>query len=134
MKISNISVEVAVINTELPTWNEAIAWAKIGGQGRVYAGKKKNVTNMLSAIFLNEFVHKYSKIALFVNWGAKTRRKDPDNVASGIKFILDGLVKAEVIPDDRWANVVAIQHGFFISKPPRIQLAIAGERIEDDTN
>ena len=39
----------------------------------------------------------------------KTIKRDPSNVcASSIKFIEDGLVKAGVIPNDGWKNVLSI--------------------------
>lgn len=40
----------------------------------------------------------------------KTKKRDPSNIcAAGIKFIEDGLVKAGVIPNDGWENVLGIR-------------------------
>jgi hypothetical protein len=39
----------------------------------------------------------------------KDKRKDPDNILGGIKYLLDGIVQAEIVAGDRWANVLAIE-------------------------
>jgi len=37
------------------------------------------------------------------------RRRDPDNLCSGTaKFVLDGLVKAAVLPNDGWSGVLSL--------------------------
>lgn len=53
-------------------------------------------------------------VELVIHWCEKKNRKhrDPDNVAAGVKFILDGLVDARVLPDDGWDVVKAITHRF----------------------
>lgn len=39
----------------------------------------------------------------------RSRKRDPSNIcAAGIKFIEDGLIKAGVIPNDGWENVLGI--------------------------
>lgn len=38
-------------------------------------------------------------------WFCRDKRKDPDNIAFAKKHILDGLVVAEVLPDDNWKYV-----------------------------
>jgi Holliday junction resolvase RusA-like endonuclease len=45
-----------------------------------------------------------------VVWNEPNRRRDPDNVQAGIKFILDGIVKAGILPNDGWKNVAAVEH------------------------
>lgn len=45
-------------------------------------------------------------------WTCKNKRRDPDNVASAIKIVLDALVDAGVLAGDRWANVGGIAHDF----------------------
>jgi hypothetical protein len=38
------------------------------------------------------------------------RRRDPDNVCAGTaKFVLDGLVKCGVLPNDGWGGVLSLQ-------------------------
>lgn len=38
--------------------------------------------------------------ALIITWYVKNKRKDADNIAFAKKFILDGLVEADVLPND----------------------------------
>jgi hypothetical protein len=43
-------------------------------------------------------------------WREPDARRDPDNVHAGVKFILDGLVDAKVIPSDRRKHIVRVSH------------------------
>ena len=38
-------------------------------------------------------------VCLSITWYMKNRRKDPDNIAFAVKFILDGLVNAGALPN-----------------------------------
>lgn len=59
-----------------------------------------------------------------------SRKKDPDNVAAGAqKMILDGLVKAAILPNDTMQYVAALHHAFEVDRDnPRIDVLI--EAIE----
>ncbi len=48
------------------------------------------------------------------HWYAKNKRKDPDNIAFAIKFILDGLVNAKLLPNDRITTIKSNTHSFFL--------------------
>lgn len=43
-----------------------------------------------------------------VEYRCPNRRKDPDNIIGGLKYILDGLQEANVITNDGWRNVIEI--------------------------
>ncbi|MBN2561647.1 MAG: hypothetical protein JXQ75_12030, partial [Phycisphaerae bacterium] len=43
-------------------------------------------------------------------WFRSLRKKDPDNIAFAIKFILDGLVAAGVLENDGWRQIHSLQH------------------------
>ena len=48
---------------------------------------------------------------------------DKDNIAGGIKFLLDGLQEAQVIKNDGWKEIGNIFHFFEVDKDnPRIEL------------
>lgn len=51
--------------------------------------------------------HKYD---LDLVWFVKNKKRDPDNIHSGIKFILDGLVQAKVMPNDTQQFIGTISH------------------------
>lgn len=53
------------------------------------------------------------------------RRRDPDNYSG--KFILDGLVRAEVIEDDSFSNVVLKLRGEHDKSRPRTEIIIKEE-------
>ena len=44
-------------------------------------------------------------------WVEKNRRRDPDNIAAGCKFILDGL-QPEILANDGWKQIIGITHIF----------------------
>ena len=47
-------------------------------------------------------------VTIWIHWTEPNRRRDPDNVASGKKFILDGLQAAGIIANDGQKQI----HGF----------------------
>lgn len=47
-----------------------------------------------------------------ITWYEKDRRRDPDNIASAKKYILDSLVEAGVFPDDGWKYVKGFTNVF----------------------
>jgi Holliday junction resolvase RusA-like endonuclease len=58
-------------------------------------------------------------------WFMPDRRKDPDNIAFCIKYILDGLVKVGLLKDDNWSVVNSLTHNFAVdSIDPRVQIYI----------
>lgn len=57
------------------------------------------------------------------NWYSKNERKDIDNVCFAKKFILDGMVKAKVLPNDSRKYVNSLSDNFFIDKKlPRVEI------------
>ena len=64
-------------------------------------------------------------VRVHVTWCEKDRRRDLDNVRFGMKFVLDGLVKAGVLPNDGQRNVVALGDAFEVDrKRPRAVVTI----------
>ena len=47
-----------------------------------------------------ELVPIKTPVRLRIEWHEKTARRDPDNIISAKKFILDALVKCGILPDD----------------------------------
>ena len=59
-------------------------------------------------------------------WITRDLRKDPDNVSAGVKFILDGLVQAGILPDDRRKQINSITHKFGVDKhEPRVEVMLS---------
>jgi|TARA_R110000787_G_scaffold154708_3_gene268439 Holliday junction resolvase RusA-like endonuclease len=58
-------------------------------------------------------------------WYEKDKRRDPDNVRVGIKFILDGLVQAGILPTDGWKCITGLEDRFYVDKErPRVEIEI----------
>jgi Holliday junction resolvase RusA-like endonuclease len=58
-------------------------------------------------------------------WYCQNARKDTDNVSFAKKFILDGIVKAGVLPDDSRKYVASDDNKYLIDKDnPRVEVYI----------
>lgn len=62
---------------------------------------------------------------LRVKWITPNEKKDPDNTAFAVKFVLDGLKDAGVIKNDGRKQVLGIAHEFAVdSAKPRVEVVI----------
>lgn len=69
-------------------------------------------------------VEKYP-VDLTLFWYCKNRRKDPDNIAFAIKFLLDGLQSGGVLKNDGWKQINSICHIFRVDpQKPRVEIFI----------
>ena len=105
----------------LATMNEIVAASK--KHPMVYANMKKDFTALVMIHARN--LPKVGKSDFVITWYCKDKRKDPDNIAGGIKCLMDGLVKAKVLDNDGWKQVNSITHYFKVDKAnPRIEVLI----------
>lgn len=109
------------IHGRLPGANEYIGALS---HNRFVGGKmKKDATN-----FCAQYAMRIRPItepsAISIRWIEKDCRRDLDNVAFAVKFILDGLVLAGKLPNDTRQWVTAITHSFSLpdKKNPRIEV------------
>lgn len=67
-------------------------------------------------------------------WVEKDRRRDKDNVAAfGRKVIQDALVKAGVLKNDGWANIVGFSDTFEVDKKRlRVEVEIVENCVEGE--
>lgn len=67
-------------------------------------------------------------------WVEKDRRRDKDNIAAfGRKVIQDALVKAGVLKNDGWANIVGFSDRFDLDKKnPRVEVEIVENHVEGE--
>lgn len=62
---------------------------------------------------------------LHFSWYEPNRKRDLDNVCFAKKFILDALVKNEIIQSDGWQGVRGFTDEFYVDKErPRIEVEI----------
>ena len=113
----------------LPGTNEIITAAKKVGNGSVYTRMKRKFTSELAYRFRNGLDGVYELISLKLIWNEKKRYRDPDNVMGGIKFILDGLVQAGIIPDDNYKHIGAIEQEVKYGEKDSIMVIITGEKL-----
>ena len=111
-----------VIKGELPTMNQIIAASK--KHHMVYANMKKDYTALVQISAAS--LPKIERADFEITWYCKDKRKDPDNITGGgVKFLLDGLVKARILQNDGWKEIGEIKHHFEIDKRnPRIEVEL----------
>lgn len=65
-------------------------------------------------------------VYIIYNWYEKDRRRDKDNISSfGRKVIQDALVKAHILQNDGWKNIIGFEDRFEVDKRnPRIVVEI----------
>jgi Holliday junction resolvase RusA-like endonuclease len=65
---------------------------------------------------------------VYTTWYLKTRRADPDNVRVGIKYVLDGLQSADILPDDSQRWILGFQDRFETDRDdPRIVILLLSD-------
>lgn len=95
----------------------------------VGAKLKRESTRLVAACARAARVGRFSgPVTVTCRWVERDSRRDLDNVAFGMKFVLDGLVEAGVIGDDDQRHVGGISSEFSIDgKNPRVVISITGE-------
>ena len=108
----------------LPGLNEIIAAAKRGkGKYQPYAIMKDRYTSEIG--WLAKKLPAYNRVDITITWYEPDRRRDPDNITAGQKFILDGLVAGGVIKDDSQRYVNSISHQFEVDREnPRVEIEV----------
>ncbi|MEA3324110.1 MAG: hypothetical protein U9Q37_03085 [Euryarchaeota archaeon] len=124
--------------SDVPSMNEILA-AKgavyTGGHRRrsAYTTMKKTCTQAVAnALREQECVptEPYSTISISIIWYEKNRRRDPDNIRAGVKFILDGMVLAGVIKNDGFSNIASIQDQFCVAESKTRSVSVAWSVIK----
>lgn len=69
-------------------------------------------------------------VYMIYHWYEPNRRRDKDNISSfGRKVIQDALVKAKILRNDGWQDIIGFEDKFYVDvKKPRIEVEI----IEED--
>jgi len=71
---------------------------------------KREMTELVAYECMAQRIKKGQKIKrLTFLWKHKNKRKDPDNLEFGKKFILDGMVQAGVLTGDGWKQLGAVE-------------------------
>ena len=82
-----------------------------------YAGAKlKKETEYAIMLQLSQHKDKFEYAHIDFIWYEQNRKRDPDNLASAKKFILDCLVKNGNIPNDGWKNIAGFTDTWVIGE------------------
>ena len=79
------------------------------------AAKIKRDTTFYIRMAFNNHQHIKTPVRIKFTWLVPNKRRDLDNLAFACKYILDGMVKANVIPSDNLVHIVELTHCYEIS-------------------
>lgn len=112
-----------VVMGELPGLNESTNANRT--HWSVGAKLKKEATRRCMIAFMGKKVTEPFKMTC--HWYTKDKRKDPDNISSAKKYILDGMQEANCIQNDNWAMVKGFEDHFGVDKEnPRVEVHLLG--------
>lgn len=117
----------------LPNLND---YTKANRTNRFAGAKMKKECEEIITNHIKKQIHEKfdNPVKLSFRWYEPNKRRDLDNIAFAKKFILDALVKNEIIKTDSWQGVVGFTDEFFLDPEiPRIEVDIEEVRDETDT-
>lgn len=118
-----------IIPGELPTLNEMIDEAKIHWNN--YREQKEDHTEAVAWEAKRAKLPYIPAVKFEITYFRKTKAYDPDNIAAGKKFILDGLVEAGVLKNDGWKQVKGWTEEWEVDRDnPRTEVVLINMRGE----
>lgn len=115
--------QILLLKHKFPSLNEYTGQNR--GNKFVGASLKKKFTNLVAWECKAQSLRQFNKqVELNITWCEKTKRRDKDNIAFSIKFILDGLVKAGVLKNDNWKWVKGFNHNFEVGNSYGVKVVI----------
>ena len=64
-------------------------------------------------------------VTVKIDWYEPNKRRDPDNIVSAKKYILDGLQEAGIIRNDGWSEIGGFTEMVYLSKDnPRVEITL----------
>lgn len=113
-----IRVEIPL---RLPSANQYIDACR---KNRYVAAKMKSDTENSIIQYLGDLPHFENPVKIHFTWVEKNGRRDLDGCSFGKKFVLDALVKANVLTDDSRKYVTAFTDDFEYGKEWKVVLCI----------
>jgi hypothetical protein len=101
---------------KLPGLNDILGAAKSGnGAGNAYARLKKEWTAYVAKIISSCELEPAQSIFVDIRWIEQNKKRDPDNISTGKKFIFDGMVKSGFLENDGWKQIKGWNEKFEVS-------------------
>jgi hypothetical protein len=84
------------------------------------------MTQLVCVAAMRQGIQSVERAKIGFTWYEKDRRRDPDNISgAGKKPILDGLVRAGVLPNDGWSVIEGLSDLFSVDRSyPRVEVTI----------
>ncbi len=113
----------------LPGLNEYINAERTNKYKAAKIKKDTETTIMLAAKLAHPKLKIRNPVMLRYLWVEKTKRRDKDNICFAQKFVQDSLVKAGILLNDGWGEIINSYHDYAIdSQNPRVEVII--EEVE----
>ncbi|MAH51419.1 hypothetical protein CMI37_36725 [Candidatus Pacearchaeota archaeon] len=106
----------------LPGLNEIMNVARGTKRGNLTAARQKAEWTYRVAGYIHLTMNQTKKVqftgAVFIEftWYEKNKRRDPDNIASAKKFLMDGMVRSGLICDDTWRYISGFSDKWVVNK------------------
>ena len=116
-----------IVRRPMPNLNTVIAATK--KHWSYYSREKKKWTQMVRVEALAQKLKPVTQpVWVRSEYYSKNRRADPDGIRIAAKYILDGLVEANVLPDDSQKWIIGFVDRFSVDKnDPRIEVTLMPE-------
>ena len=117
-------MQILILKDRFPGLNEVIAASK--AHYGAYSSMKRSVTLSVAAQATAARLKPHQdRTIIEFHWYEKNKRRDPDNIRHGAKYILDGLVEAGILQDDSQKYIGGFIDYFNIDKSnPHVEVRI----------
>ena len=109
-------IMILILNTSFPTLNEYI---NLERTNKILAAKLKKKTTNKIAFLATLYKFSLPEKTCFdvkITWFKPNNKHDHDNISFGLKFILDGLIYANILENDTPRFINNICHNFELDK------------------
>lgn len=128
---SYMSKQILYIRDKLPDFNTLIKNAstktytlKNGFVVTKYRKEASLAINYICDEIVEQGLSPVESLYMSITWYEKNKRRDPDNIAVSIKYILDALQKTGIIKNDGWEQVTGWENKFCVDTDYHVEVEI----------
>ena len=126
LDISPVAPVTFILDGRLPGMNEVIA-ANRSHRQKGADLKRDTEDGVMWAMKAQRVKPVPSPVRVCIVWYEPSMRRDPDNIFSAVKFILDAMVKGGILEGDSQRHIRAITHECALDrKRPRVEVTLWG--------